>query len=217
MLVISGTIITAYFYLHQPPSATLTATSGTHTATPTGAIVTATMISSGLNLVLMLNATHFMAGQAVNATADVRNPSPNVSDVSQAWVWPIPSLEDWMSNLGGCPSFLSTQFYSGHYTISNISVATPLQISNPGRVVPCGPPRDGGFFRFQPLSDKVAFSPPSSYTGPGQPVTMSVEANGYYPSNQSSNFALFSPGSYTVAAGDEWGNVTIAYFSVTAN
>jgi len=48
-------------------------------------------------------------------------------------------------------------------------------------------------------------------------MTMSVEADGYYPSNQSSNFALFSPGSYTVAAGDEWGDVTIAYFSVTAN
>src|SRR6267143_3070800 len=87
MLVISGTIIT-YFYLHQPPSATQTATSGTHTTTPTGAIVTATMISSGLNLVLMLNATHLMAGQAVNATADVRNPSPSASDVRQAWVWP---------------------------------------------------------------------------------------------------------------------------------
>jgi hypothetical protein len=46
---------------------------------------------------------------------------------------------------------------------------------------------------------------------------MSVEANGYYPSSQSSNFALFSPESYTVAAGNEWGDVTIAYFSVTAN
>jgi hypothetical protein len=169
-----------------------------------------------LEVLLILNATQLVTGHAVNVTAVVHNASPNINDVSSAFIWAFPSLYDWQTNLGYCPSFLSIQFYSGHYAISNISTATPLQISNPGRVVPCGPPRDGGFFRFQPSSDKAAFSPPSSYTGPGQPVTMSVETNGYYPSNQSSNFSRFSPGSYTVAAGDEWGQFAISYFTVKA-
>jgi hypothetical protein len=48
-------------------------------------------------------------------------------------------------------------------------------------------------------------------------MSQTVEAKGYYPSNESENFIPFPAGSYTVAAGDEWGQLTISYFSVSAN
>ena len=216
MLIMLATFFAAYFYFREVPSVP-SAPSETQSAKVGGALVTATPKPSGLELLLMLNATHLVTGQAVNATAEVRNSSPNVNDVSQAWVWAIPSLEDWMINLGGCPSFLSVQYYSGHYTNSNISAAMTLQAS-PARFVACGPGiSQDGFFRFQPSSDRAFLNPCSSCTGRGYPMNQTIVTKGYYPRYQSSNFTLFPPGNYTVAAGDEWGEVAIAYFSVIAN
>jgi hypothetical protein len=135
-------------------------------------------------------------------------------------VWAVPSLKEWIYDLGGCPYFLSTQLYSGHHTTSNISIARPVQIANLSLPWPCGGglAESGGFFRFQPSSDMAAFLfQGSTYNGPGYPMIKSVELTGYWPSNQSTNFILIPAGSYTVAAGDEWGHLAISYFTVAAN
>jgi hypothetical protein len=208
VLVISAGVATSLFLSQSAPAK--------HATSVTGNPVESSTNSSSLDVLLELNATHLMTGDTVNVTAAVQNSSPNFVNASEAFVWTFPSIRDWETNLGGCPSFLSIQVYSGHYTISNLSTATPLQISNPGRLVPCEPGL-GGYFRFQPSSDKAAYLfPSSSYTGPGYPMSQTVEAKGYYPSNQSQNFIPFPAGSYTVAAGDEWGQLTISYFSVSA-
>jgi len=43
-----------------------------------------------------------------------------------------------------------------------------------------------------------------------------VVANGYFAGEDSSTFVKFPADEYTVVAGDEWGQLSIAYFTVIA-
>jgi len=208
----------------SPETSTETMACQSSTAVQNGAgsypnCLTSLTNSLGLDVLLMMNATKLVAGDTLNVTAAVLNSSPRDVSVREAFVWAFPSVRDWLTNLGGCPSSLSIQVYGRHYAISNLSNATPLQIGDPGRLVPCGIlDGGGGYFLFQPSSDKAAYLfQGSSYTGPGYPMSQTVEAKGYHPSNASENFIPFPAGSYTVVAGDEWGQLAISYFSVSAN
>jgi hypothetical protein len=231
-LIMAGVLVLVSLPLQAPSSTETSRETSTLTPACQGSTVvqkgsdgypnclTSSTNSLGLDVLLVLNSTKLVTGDALNVTAAVQNSSPKEVDASEAFVWAFPSIRDWQTILGGCPSFLSIQVYSGHYAMSNLSTASPLQISNPGRMAPCGPPvalEKEAYFRFQPSSHKAAYLfPSSSYTGPGYPMSQTVEAKGYYPSNQSQNFIRFPAGSYTVAAGDEWGQLTISYFSVSA-
>jgi len=104
--------------------------------------------------------------------------------------------------------------YSGVYTTGNVSKAVPLQIFP---AVPC--PlliRLITGYLFQPNSD-MAVVLPSGPNATATQMSANVTATTQYAVGvaQSSDSPL-RPGTYTVAAGDEWGSLVVAHFTVGA-
>ena len=176
-----------------------------------------TSTSLGLSLTLSLNTTQLEAGHAINISADIRNILPVVNNVTGASDWASPVFRDWMASTP-CPYFAYVLAFSGYYTQGNISSATPLQISPPGLIVPC-PAFLAGYYLFQPSSDEAPFFGGEAVL----PMRAVAIVSGYYTPGQSYNYSLpsggisptpFPAGVYTVVAGDEWGQMAVAHFSV---
>ncbi|MGD0651943.1 MAG: hypothetical protein ABSA97_12545 [Verrucomicrobiia bacterium] len=65
------------------------------------------------------------------------------------------------------------------------------------------------------MSDTATILP-----GTGEiPIATGISVSGTYytPGGQPNGLTPFTPGTYTVAAGDEWGNLAFAYFVVVAS
>ena len=175
-----------------------------------------TSTSLGLSFTLSLNTTQLEAGHAISVTADISNVLPVVNNVTGASDWASPVFRDWTAS-SPCPYFAYILTFSGYYTQGNISSATPLQISPPGVIVFC-PALVARYYLFQPLSDEASF-----FGGMVLPMKAEATMSGYYTSGQSYNLSLpsggisptpFPAGVYTVVAGDEWGQMAVAHFSV---
>ena len=101
--------------------------------------------------------------------------------------------------------------YRGVVTEANLSMATPLQIFP---VVACPMLiRLVTGYAFQPDSDLAVVLPGKT---PAIPMEAQVTAAGAYggPSSASQAPVPFSPGMYTVVAGDEWGALAFLHFQV---
>ena len=158
--------------------------------------------SLGLTLSLVLNYTSLFKGQGVNITVYVTNERSTLNNISDASNW----SEIWFIGGGmidSCNSFANAEVFQGYYTQSNISNLQPgseLQLAKP-IFLEC--PALGGpwftYFPFQSNETRVGYQ----YSTAGN----------YGPANSStSTFTVFSPGVYTVAAGDEWGQMVILHF-----
>jgi len=175
-------------------------------------IATVTNSTNGLSFTLSLNSTNLMQGQAINITAYVTNDRSTFNNLT--WAGPGGSWsEGWFIGWGmidSCNSFANAQVFQGYYTQSNISSlqsGTELQLAKP-LIPPMECPFIPGawytYFPFQPHESKVGYQ----YSTQGD----------YGKANQSSStLQLFNPGVYTVAAGDEWGQMVILHFVVSAS
>ena len=69
-------------------------------------------------------------------------------------------------------------------------------------------------YLFQTMSDNATVLPGTGET----PMATEVQASGTYNStgNKLNQLTPFAPGTYTVVAGDEWGNMVFVYFSVSS-
>lgn len=169
-----------------------------------------------LQLRLFVNASS-TGGPQGNVTVwikvDEYNTLATANNVSKASDWALAGL-----SLGACGTEgyslypYGVALYNGVYTAGNISKAVPLQIFP---AVPC--PlllRLITAYLFQPLSD-MAVVLPSGPNATATQMSANVTATTQYPEGavQSSESPL-RPGTYTVAAGDEWGSVVVAHFTV---
>ncbi|MDG6905686.1 MAG: hypothetical protein JRN20_07880 [Nitrososphaerota archaeon] len=208
-----------------------TSTFSTQTTTtsenfPTSANTTNSTL--GLELVLSTNATAIMSGQEINVSVDIFNTLSTVNNVTGASNWAIPSIQDATSF--PCPTYLYYQVYPGYYTATNISSASPLQISPVEQYLSC-PIFQRSYYLMQPhisvASVPVGISTVNSsiqYQNVEMSVTSELIGNystTYNASVFTPNGALpppaFRPCTYTLAAGDEWGQLVILHFSVEPN
>lgn len=183
----------------------------------------------GLEFALSINSTEMRPGEVLNITDSISNILPKVNDVSGASNWALQTLQNFSSEPFPCPSYASFQIFQGHYTSANISSAGPLQLYPSGIGFPSCPLLQRPYFLFQPSSNlaSVFLSPQPNFNitfrmgGPsyirgnysaGQCVNIS--AIGQVPIPPTST-PPFSSGVYTIAAGDEWGQLAILYFVVT--
>ena len=128
------------------------------------------------------------------------NTLDRANNVSVADSWPSnTSLFRWVQepyeeNAG----MVGYEMLQGNYGLSNFTQGTALWLQPPPSLVGCcaesQPPTS---YAFQPLSEANVLS--GSYPG-------------YFVGG--STFTPFSPGTYTVLAGDEWGEVAILHFTV---
>ena len=171
---------------------------------------------SGLELSLSLNSVQLQRGQSIGATVTVFNSLGTVNNVSAASEWPIKGL-----TTGACGTLnepLGLALFQGYYASQNISSAVAaLELYYPG-VYNCPAILDVKYYLFQPQTYSATIGVTPSF-GPQTPypITVSVGVNGSWTGsavNQSAAHHLFSPGIYTVVAGDEWGDILMLHFVV---
>jgi len=191
--------------------------------------------SSGLELRVELNATTMLPGQTLAANVSLFNPlNENLSLpttapanlASQIAAW---NNDDFVCGIGGLASGVAGfALFRGHVSGDNLSLAPdPLQLAQVTQV-PCNGIPLGDLIVFLPHSENVSTSEHSSFLYPANlNVTTSSGSGlfGYwnrtsYPccaasANTPNFFRYFTPGEYTIAAEDIWGEEVFAYFQVT--
>jgi len=208
IVVLTGTLFVA-MQLGANISSTESQSSSTSVQT-SGSYVNA---PQNLQLRLWVNASS-TGGLDGNVTVSIRvdeyNTLATANNVSKATEWGLNGLA-----LGACATQIfpfGVALYSGTYTAANVSQAVPLQIYP---IVPC--PMlirlITGYF-FQPSSDLAVVLPGGNATA--EPMSANVTATTVYTVGgaASSPPSPLRPGAYTVAAGDEWGSVVVAHFTV---
>jgi hypothetical protein len=165
--------------------------------------------AGGLIIRSELNSSRIASGATVGITVSDYNPSSMELNLSKESVWAVDGL-----STGGCPSLyfpFGIAVYQGRYTSANLSQAVPLQIF-PATPCPMLVRYITGYL-FQPTSDNATVLPGSGAV----PMAMGVSVSGTYNAtgNHYGQLTTFTPGTYTVVAGDEWGNLAFAYFIVT--
>lgn len=172
---------------------------------------TSTNTDTGLQLQLSIDSIQLKRGQSIGATVTLYNPLETDNNVSASHSWPINGLS--ISPCGTMNEPIGLALFQGYYTTRNISEATPLSLYSPG-AYNCPSILSPGYYLFQPMSDSAIIGSDPSLQAPS-PITASLGANGTWTgSGAGVQHQLFPPGIYTVAAGDEWGDVVILYFVV---
>ncbi|MGH2640006.1 MAG: hypothetical protein ACRDF4_12120 [Rhabdochlamydiaceae bacterium] len=180
----------------------------------------------GIELSLSVNQTLIQSGQAINVSAGIFNTLHKVDNVTGASDWATPTINSAASF--PCPNYLYYQVYQGYYGESNISSASSPAQTAPQESLPCLQ-NQRAYYLFQSLSDSA--SVPIGYYNTNSSVyyvstlmAISGMLTGYYvPSFNSSGYIqdyqppppAFPPGTYTLAAGDEWGQLVLLHFFVT--
>lgn len=161
-------------------------------------IASTTDTTLGLELMLTLNATHITAGQTIGGNVSWRNVLPTVLNLSsQTEDWQLTALADQGDDYGYCvgEEAFAPVIYEGYFLASNITLGAPLgDLKNALTYCALHPP---SFYVFQPLASGRGFT---------------IATYGYNINNQ---LVVFLPGTYTVVAGDRWGQMVILHFEVT--
>jgi hypothetical protein len=191
------------------------ATSSTESQSSTSVATGGSYVNASQNLQLQLSVdASSTGGSHGNLTISIRvdeyNTLATANNVSKATQWGLDGL-----SLGSCGTQIypfGVALYGGAYTAANISKAEPLQIYP---IAPCPM-----FLRlitaylFQPTSD-LAVVLPSGPNATATPMSANVTATAVYTVGApSSSPSPLGPGTYTVAAGDEWGSVVVTHFTV---
>jgi hypothetical protein len=194
--------------------------------------------ANGLNLTVSLSSTSILQGQSMDVTVDETNVINATNIVNVSDKWPLMSQYNYtVLSAGICvsPSYpIGAAFYKGYYTASDISSAQPLEIYHPG-VYSCPAEFYYQYFKFQPLSDNTTIFINEGINQNGttvwsnmpyatEPMNVGIATNGYWTYSLSdlietnaanAVFHTFDPGIYTIAGGDEWGQLVILHFVVT--
>jgi hypothetical protein len=104
----------------------------------------------------------------------------------------------------------------GYYDAENVADGVPLELFNPNSLYTCPAMMAVAFYDFQPWSDIADVY--ASYDHMSFPVDMSrpFTAVGFWTgSRPNATFSNFTPGTYTMVAGDEWGALVILHFTVS--
>jgi len=166
--------------------------------------------SNGLQLRLSIDANQVYAGGTIQATISEFNTLDRMNNVTESGDWKVQAA------LSSCPNTNAQPFgialYKGHYTAENVSQGTQVQVF-PATVCPMFMRYVSGYL-FQPDSDLATILPGS---GPTQMVATIDLVNGTGTTSSqpgSGQSTPLAPGSYTVAAADEWGETVFLYFQV---
>lgn len=171
----------------------------------------------GLRLDLLVNSTHPKPGEGVVVTIRILNFRLASNQVQAKSDWGIRSL-----SLGPCGTVnqpIGFAIFRGNFTRNNIWAARPLQLYAPG-LYSCPVILFGiQSYVFEPESNSAEIlgscgaNPCMKMDMQGQGV-FSGSWNELIPFSGTQVFRQFSPGVYTVAGGDEWGDLVFLNFAV---
>ena len=207
---------------------TIMALTTVKTTVRTTSTVTTTEVSSSLPvspLALMTTSSHLLLrlslanssisqGKNITLGFSLTNvlPAPNKIPAETAWAvagmyWPRDPCS------GGYNEPLGIDIFKGFYSAGNISSGKPLFLLNPATTF-CPVTLQISSWAFQPSSDIATRV--SDFPSDVQLET-NFTTNGYWTGGDALGygavFVHFGPGTYTVTAGDEWGDLVLLYFT----
>ena len=168
---------------------------------------------SGIVLSMELNATIVSSNGSLAVRIDESNPTRRDVNMSVADNWYIGSLPSlWVCYTGSPPYGVAV--FRGYYTLQNVSAAKDLiNASEYPKLPSCIYGGNITGFNFKP---GASFKPVGGLTA-GFPNGVQFDATDS--PNRSSSFGEYSlwsskPAVYTIALGDEWGDLALAHFTV---
>jgi hypothetical protein len=204
-------------YYIQPQLGGMGTTSTTTIFNPYPTNEETTNATLGLELELSAKPTNLVQGNSINITVAIRNTLNKVNNVPGESDWAVPVIENFSASTFACPHWENFLIFQGYYSVSNISEGSPVWLVPPHQAPLC-PYLNYSTFSFNPESLNVSVNGElDNYN-----LTTKVLVEGYYTTTQ--GYVLpnrnlpppsFPPGVYTVAAGDEWGQLVLLHFSVT--
>jgi hypothetical protein len=165
-----------------------------------------THLSLTLNLTATANSTITVTAYDVNTLDSANNLAPSEN-------WAVTPMTINRVCAGGWVEFV---VYQGDYGLGNLTRGTPVGLSQSDAI--CGSFATS-YYIFSPLSrEATAYNAPNDLPNPPQ-VNASISATlfGYWVTGSAhpqGAFLLFPPGTYTVAAVDEWGDIVLSHFTV---
>ena len=215
-LLAAGFLITMQQGATSGTSSSSTSTSTTQSQSSTSTTTGGSYVNSPENLQLRLSVTASSTGGSGGVTvriiADEYNTLAAANNVSVARLWPLTGL-----SLGPCGTEafpFGVALYRGAYSAGNVSQAQPVQIYP---ITPCPMLiRLVTAYLFQPTSD-LAVVLPGGTNATATQMSANVTATAEYASGialTTSSSAPLGAGTYTAAAGDEWGSVAVVRFTV---
>jgi len=164
--------------------------------------------ANGLKLQLGVNSSEIGPGQSLQVSISEVNRLGTLNNVSTANLWQAVGLS--LSSCGRGPLPFGMAIYRGNVDASNVTSAKPLSLFPP---VACP-----DFVRlitgylFQPSNSMATILPSFGNQSPTN-VSSTLTLTGEYMGAQE---VAFSPGLYTLVAGDEWGSILFLNFTVAA-
>jgi hypothetical protein len=107
--------------------------------------------------------------------------------------------------------------YHGAYSLDNFTSGTPLALLEPGVSFNEGVPSPPTYYSFQPVSDIATLSSGTFFFRGTSTTSISFtdEVSGFWTGGVSNpNFTVFPPGTYTIVAMDQWGQLALLRFTV---
>jgi len=166
-------------------------------------ISSASMLNPITGLSLNLNLSTNTNGQVV-LTAYEFNTFDRVNNVSYGSSWPNALLLRWTQTNCVRPGMEGYEILQGNYGSNNFTNGNALWLQPQIQLPSCGGLMpDNSSYSFKPLTAENVLS--GTYVGYWSGPTFANVTPSYTP---------FAPGTYTVLAGDQWGQVAILHFIV---
>jgi hypothetical protein len=168
----------------------------------------------GLELFASMSSEYIESGQtfAVNITEyNIRNSSNTVLADSN---YLLGGLSASPCNVAGFP--FGMDLYKGNYGMNNISLLNgneDLSFFYPGPIS-CPVIPVIGSYSFAPLSDNVLRGDLPNGSAAYIPMETVIYVNGTWTPYPGTRYLEFQGGPYTIAAGDEWGDLVLLHFYV---
>jgi hypothetical protein len=178
----------------------------------------------GLRLGAVFNTTQIASGQSIQLNVSDYNLLPKDNNLSiSGSSFPLENLGNiWAGSLGPCEFILplGVAVFQGYFTLANISSAPhPLDLYAPG-MYECPEVFGIGYYLFEPLSVNATLLDLNGapiLSGPNTPLNLQMADTivlGHYWDSSGAEH-VFPASWYTVAVGDDWGDLLIVHFDVT--
>lgn len=175
---------------------------------------------AGLNLTLEVVKT---SGGRLSINVQEVNELDSPVNVTQADGWPYAANDMDPYFVGGCGAsgLVGFAMFQGYYGVSDYSSARALYLDTP-EVYTCtstsestSPPT---YYLFQSMGNLADVYQGGKYQYSSD-ISLTFSAAGYWTgsplSTEGTTYHLFTPGIYTILAGDEWDDVAILHFTVS--
>lgn len=191
---------------------------GASSTTSRNVTVETTNSTVGLELLLTVNSTTIPSEDSIAVNASVVDTRSAPVNVSASSAWPIRGLVSGVCDLG--PGPIGIAFFRGYYRANNVSSANAIDVW-PLITCPASGVLNATSFVFLPHSDAANYS---GYFGSyanstkGMSSTRATVGASPYAANGTGFYSSLDsalPATYTLAAGDEWGQLVLLHFDVT--